>query len=454
MSLRHSVGVDSSSTPGSAGAVGSRWRTGAGVMLVRFVALGGRFVFVVVAVRFLSAEDLGRFGLLAGLALLIPTVTGLEANQVFLRQILQSPSSLAAATRREYSAFALLASVVSGLAGFALLALLGWPFPLALMGSLIVTAEHLGLEVYRNLISEGHPTRSVASVALRTGLWGLALAVGGYAGLLADPWALETVLGAWLVGAVFGIFLARPLWRSFKPERDQFVAWRTTGPLRSILTRSWRWVLFAISWRVVETGGRFLCVLFVSEAAAGRFTFLSIIASLSYVAQRGVVEPIYYPRLVEQSGSENVYRRFAQVNIGVVLGATACSIAGLWVATELSGDGLPDAELLAFGLLCLAFASLSLTQSAHYQLFRAHADRAIMWSAIAGSLTTIFCGIPLSKLWGVQGAAASVLLGSLALTTLRTSLARGLSRSEQTHRIATPALAVEAGHHSEGGRTE
>ena len=123
----------------------------------------------------------------------------------------------------------------------------------------------------------------------------------------------------------------------------------------------------------------------ISEAAAGRFTFVSMLASLSYIAQKSVVEPIYYPRLIRARRTEDTYREFRSVNLTVIVGATLCSVLGLAASAWINGVVPPVSELVSFGLLCLAFACLSLAQPAHYRLYRWHRDRAIMTTgSIAG----------------------------------------------------------------------
>ena len=120
---------------------------------------------------------------------------------------------------------------------------------------------------------------------------------------------------------------------------------------------------FTASLRVIETGGRFVCQVMISGTAAGRFTFVSMLASSNDIAQKGVVEPIYYPRLSALDATEDTYREFRHINLAVIVGGTLSSVLGLAASAWLNGVVPPESDLVSFGLLRLAFAFLSLAQS-------------------------------------------------------------------------------------------
>lgn len=396
-------------------------------LLLRGVALGGRFVFVIFAAKYMLPEDFGRFGLLAGLALLIPVVVALEAYQVWLRRILQEPDR-APETRRFYAVFVLAGSLVSGSIGAVTLAAFDWSTTEVTLGAIVLILEHIGLETSRNLVNERLPSLSVLSVALRTGAWGVAIPALFFVGLIPAPWTFETVLLFWIAGASGAALVGVPIWRLFRPHRRDFHLRRGMGSLSEVLGRSWMWVLYTTGLRGIETGGRFVCAWMISEAAAGRFTYVSMLASLSYVAQKGVVDPIYYPRVTALDATEETYRQFRRINWAVVVVGTLCSVLGLAASTWITGIVPPTSELVSFGLLCLAFACLSLVQPAFYRLYRKHRDRAIMTTAVAGGVAMVVSSTIAVRVWGIAGAAAGVLSGALVLLVLQSRAARKLTR--------------------------
>lgn len=395
------------------------------VLVLRGIALGGRFVFVIFATKYMLPADFGRFGLLAALAAFIPAVVGLEAYQVLLRWILQEPGR-ASDTRRFYAIFVLFGSLVSATVGALTLAAFGWSATEVSLGALVLMFEHIGMETARNLINERLPALSVLSVALRTGAWGVAVPALFFVGLIRAPWTFETVLSFWIVGAIGAALVGIPIWRLFRPQRRDLHLRRNLGLITEVVGRSWTWMVYILALKVIDMGGRFICAWMISEAAAGRFTFVSMLASLSYVAQKGLIEPIYLPRLIARDASEEAYLQFRRLNWATIVGGTLISVLAMAASAWLNGMVPPLSELLSFGLLCLAFAFLSLSQPAHYRLYRRRQDRAVMTSAISGCVAMLSLSVVATWLWGIVGAAAGTLLGALVLLVLKGRAARGL----------------------------
>jgi len=397
------------------------------VLALRGLALGGRFVFVIFATKYMMPQDFGRFGLLAALALVIPAVVGLEAYQVLLRRILQEPGR-APDTRRFYATFVLVGSLVTGSIGASILAGFGWSATEVGLGTAVLMLEHIGLETVRNLVNERLPTLSVVSAALRNGAWGVAVPAFFFAGLIPAPWTFETVLGFWIVGAFGAALVGVPIWRLFRPHGRDLCPRRGWVLLKEVFDPSWTWMVYIVGLHAITTGGRFVCAWMISEAAAGRFTFISMLASLSYAAQKGVVETIYYPQLVAHDATETVHRQFRRMNIAVIAGGTLCSIIGLASTAWLNRLVPPVAELVGFSLLCIAFAFLSFSQLAHYRLYRCHMDKAIAIAGCAGGAATVLLSVIATPLWGIGGAAASTLCGALVLLVVKSYASKDLPR--------------------------
>lgn len=392
---------------------------------LRSIALGGRFVFAIFATKYMLPDDFGRFGLLAGLALIIPTLVGLEAYQVLLRRIMQERG--AAHVRRFYATFVLAGSLVTGLIGGLILVGFRWSATEVALGVVVLMLEHLGLETVRFLVVDQRPAMSVLSVAMRTGAWGVAVPALYFLRVISAPWSFETVLCAWIVGGIGAVLAGAPVWSRFRPYGRDINLRVGFGMVKEVASRSRNWIVFTGSLRVIETGGRFVSAWMISEAAAGRFTFLSMLASLNYIAHKGVVEPIYYPRLTAREVSHDTQREFLRITLVVIAGATVCSILGLAFSVWINGAGLPVSEIVSFGLLCLAFGCLCLTQPAHYRLYRFHQDRAIMQTGLAACIAMVVSSVIATKLWAMPGAAAGVLIGALVLLVSKNRAARNLA---------------------------
>jgi O-antigen/teichoic acid export membrane protein len=383
-------------------------------LLLRGIALGGRFMFVIFAAANMAPDEFGRFGLLQALAIIVSAMVGLEAYQVLLRRIQNSPPTEAAEVRRAYGLFALGAGLAAALVAFGALAAMDWRGEVLLLGVLIVAGEHIGQEAYRNLVNEGRPARAVLSVALRTGAWGVLIPVLDLAGALPGPWPLELVLLFWLGGLVLGLAASAPLWRSFLPGFRSLAQGNLSSIAREILPQCRIWLVTILAWRVVENGGRFVAAWLISEAAAGRFTLLAMLASISYVAQKGIIEPVYFPRLIgpEYRRSE---RTFALLSIGCAV-AGAAAAAGAWTITLwMSGETPSQTDLVAFTALVLAYGALTISQVAHFRLYRRRRDRRIMKVTAAGAMTTIFLSVALAASLGLSGVAIGTAAGALII---------------------------------------
>lgn len=394
-------------------------------LILRGVALGGRFVFVIFATKYMLPQDFGRFGLLAGLALIVPVIVGLEAHQILLRRIVQEPDQ-ASHTRWFYVTFAIVGSLVSGATGAVILACFGWPATEVSLGAAVILLEHVGLETSRNLVNERRPALSVLSVALRTGVWGVAVPAFFFLGFIKAPWTFETVLIFWIIGAIGAALAGIPIWSQFRSNGRGLVLRRDLGLLREVVGRSRTWIVYNASMRTIDTGGRFICAWMISDAAAGRFTFVSMLASLNYIAQKGVVEPIYYPRLTALDVTESTYREFRRITLAVVAGATICSMLGLAASAWINGQVPPRSELISFLLLSAAFALITLSQPAHYRLYRWHQDGAIMTTALTSCVVMIVASVMATILWGIAGTSAGVMMGAFVLLILKVRAANKL----------------------------
>lgn len=396
-------------------------------LLLRGIALGGRFIFIIFAAKNMAPDEFGRFGLLQALAVIVSAMVGLEAYQVLLRRVQNSPPAEATQMRRAYGLFALVAGLAAALVAVAALAAMGWREEILLLGVLIVAGEHVGQEAYRNLVNEHRPALAVLSVALRTGAWGVLIPALDLAGMLPRPWPLELVLTFWLGGVGLGLCASAPLWKSFLPGLWNLGGSSVAATAREVLAQCRLWLVTILSWRIVENGGRFVAAWLISEAAAGRFTLFAMLASISYVAQKGIVEPVYFPRLIgpEHRQSE---KTFAMLSIGCAV-AGAAAAAGAWAITLWMSREIPSGtDIAAFAALVVGYAALTLSQVPHFHLYRQHRDRRIMTVTVAAAaiatLLSFFLGYQIGLVGVAIGTAAgalTILLGKLAGTQGQTS---------------------------------
>lgn len=382
-----------------------------GVLVLRSTALGGRFVFVLFAAAAMSKSDFGRFGLLQGVAAIVSALVGLEAYQVFLRRIRLAPDAEAAVVRATYALLVATAAASAALIALVALILMGWSGVSLALGVAIVVGEYLGLEIFRNLTNEGLAERAVFSLAARSGIWGLILPALSVLGIATD-WSLELVLAAWLIGLVVSVVAAHPLRVPFSTavttssRRESLVVIGET--LRAVPP----WIATVLAGRMLEFGGRFIVAWQASEATAGRFALLTMVASVQYTVQKGVIEPIYFPRLL--GGDESDSRAFARLTYALCVATSAVSVVAYAVLLASSGERPPVSELASFAVLLGGFGLLSLSQIPHFRLYRGHEDKAIRNASVFGAGVAVVFAVSLGYINSLVGVSVGISLGCIA----------------------------------------
>jgi len=141
-------------------------------MSLRATALASRFALSIYALRYLSIESLGTFGLAVGLAGIMPPLLGLGINYHLNRDILamsQTEAHLAARDRLIVSVSMLaLVWLCAALSGAWSLSLLGG-YPLLL--GLIVSLETLATDMHVMIINRGHAVLANLLLFIRSASW-------------------------------------------------------------------------------------------------------------------------------------------------------------------------------------------------------------------------------------------------------------------------------------------
>lgn len=361
----------------------------------------------------MEQDHFGRVGMVMATAMLCVALVGVEAYQTLLRKIIQGDTEEKEYTRAFYIRFAICGAIVSGLLSSIVFFLYGWQPSLIALGATVVAAEHLNIEVCRLLITEGRSTLSTLALALRTGVWAVLLPLLTLSGVIPGGWSEEFVLRWWLACSLAGLCC-------FAPELQKYAtASISVGRYRPIIVGVLRasrvWVVITLSWRLLENGGRLAVAAILGEAQSGRFTLIATLASLSLVATKGILEPIYFSRILRAGGN----KAMLEFRAATVTTVTVAAI-GSWICLQLFNHfseniQIGGEELLCFWALNAAFALMSLSQIWHFSLYRHKKDRELLLASIGAALICLFTVIPLGNSYQIVGVAASILLGALTL---------------------------------------
>jgi O-antigen/teichoic acid export membrane protein len=375
---------------------------------LRLLSLGGKFVFLLLAASAMPEDDFGRVGVVLATAVLVIAVVGLEGYQTLLRLIVQSDTK--PAVRAFYLYFAVIGAVLSGLLAALVFLSYGWEAQLVVLSAAVVAFEHLNIEVCRMLIGEGRSTLSILAMSARTGLWAVALPILSFAGVLTFQWSQSLVLTTWLLCSILGLACGLPLVRLYTAAR---VERRDMQNMYGKLLRaSVIWVAVIFAWRALENGGRLVVAYFLGDAPSGRFTLLATIASLGLVAVKGILEPMYFPKIIGADGEKEL-RRFTQATMVLLVGSVAGTvIMGQVYNLAVSQRLIVGVEWSVLAVLVAAFSTMCVSQIWHFALYRNGRDYAILWSNVAGGGIGIAAAVGLTKPFGMLGTAWGLMLGA------------------------------------------
>jgi O-antigen/teichoic acid export membrane protein len=382
---------------------------------LRLSAMGGKFVFLLFAASAMRPDAFGRIGIVLATTVIVIGVTGLEAYQTLLRQIAQGEDQ--PATRAFYLRFAMLAGLASTMVAAALFKLYGWPLYLVALAALVVGFEHLNIEACRTLVVEGRPMLSILAMSARTGLWAIALPLLSLLKVIPGQWSEFLVLSVWLACSIAGLLCWIPIASDYLRPRIDLPSFKIT--LVKLLRLSVVWIVVVVSWRCMENGGRLITAYLFNDELSGRFTLLATIASFGLVGVKGILEPMFFARMLQPDGDAEIRRFRKATAILVVVTAMGSVVMAVLYNLVASKNPITSQEWAALLVLIVAFDIMTISQVWHFRLYRSGRDRHILWSSIAGGVAAVLLGFVLTRPFGLQGAAFSILVGAVILAACK-----------------------------------
>ncbi|MBM7518711.1 lipopolysaccharide biosynthesis protein [Nocardioides nitrophenolicus] len=377
-------------------------------MGLRLGALAARSSQTIVLARFLSVEDVGRYGLIVVTVGYLIYPLGFDFYTYSTRELLRGERERWPTFLRSHAAFA---AVLYALA----LALIVVPLitgQLAWSGVawllLLVPSEHLGMEIERVLIATGRQLQASVTIFVRQGL--MPLTAVPLVALSPDLRTLSTVLSCWLgcnlVGAALGAGFVR---RELRGAGRARVDWpwirrgmRIAAPL----------LAGTLCLRALATLDRHLLKVWAGlDVVAAYSVFMAIAAGMSSIVYAGVHQ-FAYPRLVRHAarrdprGLRREARRMLAQTLVVVL-ATCGAVAVLMpFALGFIGHATYARQIWMLPWVLGATAIFNLSLVPHYVLYALDGDRVILASAALGLAVFVGLATALDRGLGVEGARA------------------------------------------------
>lgn len=390
-------------------------------LLLRGVALGAKFLLLVVMARVLPLEDIGRYGLVVATVNILSRLAGAEFYTVTNRALVTADEPerwrIVNGLSRVVGVGLLLSAPVCWLVTRFMDLGIGW-LPLVA----ILVANQVGAEAARILVAVGQPVRSYLVSALVNGVWPLAL-VAAWA-VVPETGTLTSVWTAWWWGATLGsswgvVEIGRSIHAPYRAESPG-LAWAL-----SRLRTAGYFLVAAGGQRAIEFADRFIVQLVLGTTAVGVYTYYASFAKLAMELPSVFVLIPMFPEAVaamRQGGrgqARALLARLSRRSVALGVGSVPFLFGGLWAATRMLDRPGIWASPVAYAVLLVAGVVYAASQGAHYALYGADRDRALMWIMVVAALVNVAVGLVLTPLVGMSGAAAGTLAAMTVMLILK-----------------------------------
>jgi O-antigen/teichoic acid export membrane protein len=398
-----------------------RWelvRTSGANLLLRGLTLGAKLLFLLLAARHLSVEDMAVYGLMATTVGIAVTLAGLEFYAFSIREILGCQPQQQAVCMRDQLVFHGLAYTLLiplSLPVFAARilpwSLLGWFFVLAI-------GEHISQEITRILNALFRPLLATFLFFVRSAAWALVIVLLW----LWRPQAVTVVMifAAWSVGIAASLVLAA---RAFAG-----MDWQLTRVSRI----NWRWILrgtvvaapflvSAISFRVTEMADRYILHFLMDDRAVGVYSFYGTIANALPALLSATLSAILVPRVIHawQAGDIERYRSSLRNLTFGTIGIVALTVPPIFIAVAMLQPYLGKPEyasgLPTFAVLLAATAVSAAAQVPGVVLYARREDLTLLLAVLLAAVTNTAVNFLLIPRVGMLGAAWATVLAYAAM---------------------------------------
>ena len=378
---------------------------------LRVASISGKFLLALYLLRYLSLESLGIWGLFGATQTIVLYVVGFEFHAFSNRELLTvSPVRRADVLGSQIRFHLACYLSLLPLSGVALLA--GWVAP-NFVGwfLLILVGTHLTQEAHRVLIVLSRPRLAYLLTAVAHGVW-VAPAIG-----MGQLWpaarTLDVVFACWAVGSLVSAAIGfLTLRRSGLLQWDHFGTWQDVA---KGLRTSFRFLIIALCYRMIELSGRYFLLAFWGEHAVGTYTLFSSIARVQYEILYAGFVALIWPGLTATGDTGGTatfaehYDRLRRTVLVVTALLIPCFLFGIHPIVDLSRDAGLRAEMTTYYVLVAATSVLGLVTIPHYALYARRMDDVILKGVCGGMFCNLALNLVLVPSLGLLGAAISTL---------------------------------------------
>ncbi len=392
--------------------------TGSINLLLRGLALAGKFVFVLYLARYFTLDDLGRYGLLASIVLFSIQLVGMDYYVYNGRRILRTQEGAERICHiREQLRFHSLAYLLFIPVYIALIASnmfdVEWVWALLIL--VIIVAEHLSQESSRLLTTLSRSPEANAVFFVRTALWMLAFMAITYGNSELNN--LSTMMLFWVTGAcVASLVAAWRIWRLFdwpalrgckKPDWPELIR----GAKYSL-----PFFLATVALQIIEVSDRFFVEFFLGTASVGVYVFsqnmASLLQTLAVVGLISVIAPKLIGSYLQKNQDE--YRSSYRTLVILVMLLMALSVPVIVfvfpMVAEISGKREIMESSRLFSIVLSGYVLSVLSILPYYSMYVRHKDWLITGTTVIAAVVNIILNMVFIPIYGLEGAAYATLV--------------------------------------------
>lgn len=401
-------------------------KTGLLSVALRTLTLGSKFILVLFLARFLSAAELGVWGLMNITIAISLYFLGFDFYIFNTREILANQEPEYTPMIRDQFVFhaVVYAAILPLLLLIFAARLISWQYVGWFYALLIL--EHISQELARLLITLSRPVVANLVMFLRMGAWAyIVLAAAFY---LRELRNLPSIWSGWIIGVSLSILVA-----AFSLRH---LPWRKLGQI----SINWGWIrrglkvaspflIGSMSFVLVQYIDRYFLQHFRGEALVGVYTFYFNIANVIHVFIFTGVAMIIYPRLIaayQHNRLDEYDALLKKMSLGIVGGIVIlATLALLFIdpVLELIGKQIFIQYRSVFIIMLVSVGFLTASYIPHYSLYAKKYDRAIILSAVAALAVALLANSVLVPRYGIHGAACATLSSMATLMIAKSSVA-------------------------------
>jgi O-antigen/teichoic acid export membrane protein len=393
---------------------------------MRGAGLVGRFALTLYFAKHFQLSEIGTFGLVAGMAGLLPSLIGCGVNYFLNREIVGADPLRAGTLLRDRLVLTLAMLLLVGLVGGAAHAA-GWvqtPPSLGLL-AFILAGECIAFDVHMSLIGLRMPVAANFLLFVRSASWIFPVLVLGT--IWPQLRSLSLVFWSWAGGVIASFIFLLVLLRR----------WPFAAISRTRVDFNWIWQTVRRGWLIylsdLGIGGQLYLERYVVNgllglSLTGVYTLYWTMANAVHVLVTVGVVQVTLPDLVEahRSTDKAEWRRAFLHATGRTVAITLplCVVCAAVVLKVLPRLGIQQfaASPDLFCLMLVGVAIRLLSDMASYGLYSRNLDTEFAATNIVGIVASLALSFILIARYGLTGAGIGMIIHALLLLLIRSSL--------------------------------